>query len=184
MILGTSVPTDWWETTSLSMKTVHLSPRRTGTADPRAIGPKSSIATPSFSACSSRKEPVPAAQTLFISKSTTLPSLMEMYLESWPPISKMVSTSGSISTAALAWADISLRTTSAPTKSPVMYLPLPVTPTPRTGTRDIRPPISLRPFLTASRGLPAVRRYILSTTDPSAATAARLVLMEPTSIPR
>ncbi len=76
--------------------------------------------SPSFSACSSRKDPVPAAQTLFISKSTTLPPQILMYLESCPPISKTVSTSGQASTAALAWAVISLTTTSAPVKSPIM----------------------------------------------------------------
>jgi len=32
------------------------------------------------------KEPVPAAQTLFISKSTMAPLSSEMYLESWPPV--------------------------------------------------------------------------------------------------
>ena len=47
---------------------------------------------PSFSACSSRNEPVPAAQASFMAKSTTTPFSMEMNLESWPPISKMVST--------------------------------------------------------------------------------------------
>ena len=74
---------------------------------------------PSFSACSSRKVPVPAAQTLFISKSTTTPWSSVMYLESWPPISKIVSTSGSKNAAAVACAVISLRMTSAPMKSPV-----------------------------------------------------------------
>ena len=71
---------------------------------------------PSLSACSSRNDPVPAAQALFISKSTMTPLSMLIYLESWPPISKMVSTSGSISIAASAWAVISFRTRSAPMK--------------------------------------------------------------------
>ena len=47
---------------------------------------------PSFSACSSRNEPVPAAQASFMAKSTTTWFSMEMNLESCPPISKMVST--------------------------------------------------------------------------------------------
>ena len=47
---------------------------------------------PSFSACSSRNDPVPAAQASFMAKSTTTPFSMEMNLESWPPISKIVST--------------------------------------------------------------------------------------------
>ena len=39
---------------------------------------------PSFSACSSRNDPVPAAQASFIAKSTTTPFSIEMNLESWP----------------------------------------------------------------------------------------------------
>jgi hypothetical protein len=42
-----------------------------------------------------------------------------MNLESWPPISKMVSTWGLMAAAAVACAVISFRTTSAPMKSPV-----------------------------------------------------------------
>ncbi len=37
---------------------------------------------------------MPAAQTLFIMKSTMAPCFRLMNLESWPPISKMVSTVG------------------------------------------------------------------------------------------
>jgi len=72
---------------------------------------------PSFSACSSRNEPVPAAQTLFIVKSTTTPLSMLMNFESCPPISKIVSTVGSRYIAPVAWAVISFLTTSAPMKS-------------------------------------------------------------------
>jgi len=102
------------------MNTVQRSPNFPGLFEDRARLPNSStMLMPSFSACSSRKDPVPAAQTLFISKSTTVPLSMLMYLESWPPISKTVSTVGSRSMAAVAWAVISLRTTSAPANSPV-----------------------------------------------------------------
>lgn len=45
-------------------------------------------------ACSSTKEPVPAAQILFIWKSATSPPCREIYFESCPPISKTVSASG------------------------------------------------------------------------------------------
>ena len=49
----------------------------------RAIQPNSStIFILSFSACSSRNDPVPAAQTLFISKSTTTPFSILIYFES------------------------------------------------------------------------------------------------------
>ena len=49
---------------------------------------------PSLFAVSSRKLPVPAAQTLFILKSTTNPSLRDVYLASCPPNSKIVSIPG------------------------------------------------------------------------------------------
>ena len=102
------------------MNTVHRSPSLAGVREASARSPNSpTIEMPSFSACSSRKLPVPAAQTLFISKSTTTPVLERMNLESWPPISKIVSTSGSKKTAAVAWAVISLWIVSAPMKSPV-----------------------------------------------------------------
>src|SRR4030065_504517 len=75
------------------MKTVHRSPMRTGARDERAISANSPwIRTPRRSACSSRKEPVPAAHASFIAKSTTTPSSRLMNFESCPPISKIVST--------------------------------------------------------------------------------------------
>ena len=115
-----------------SINTVHLSPRHEGHCDLNAMSLNSSfIDMPSFSACSSRNEPVPAAHALFISKSTMILSFIEMYFESCPPISKIVSTSGSISTAARACAVISFFTISAPTKSAIIYRPEPVVPTPR-----------------------------------------------------
>ncbi len=102
---------------------------------------------------------MPAAQARFISKSRTRPSRMLMYLESWPPISKTVSTSGSMNTAARAWAVISFRTRSARTRSAIMDRPEPVTPAPRTRTRaPISRPSSPRPRSTASMGREAVRR--------------------------
>ena len=91
---------------------------------------------PSFSACSSRNEPVPAAQASFMAKSTTTPFSMEMNLESCPPISKMVST-GSPPSVLLMWmapvlcAVISSLTTSAPTNSAISSRPEPVVPTPQ-----------------------------------------------------
>jgi|GEM_PF-5656193 len=104
-----------------SMNTVQRSPSRQGwRADSARLANSSLMATDNFSACSSRKEPVPAAQALFISKSTITPSFRAMNFESWPPISKMVSTLGSMCTAARAWAVISFLTTSAPVKSAIM----------------------------------------------------------------
>ena len=79
--------------TSRSMNTVQRSPRRIGAVDCSARSANSPMMLmPSFSACSSRNEPVPAAQASFMAKSTTMPSCRLMNLESWPPISKMVST--------------------------------------------------------------------------------------------
>src|SRR3989304_5585569 len=66
---------------SVSIKTVHLSPIGAGAQEEMARELNSPfMLMPSLSACSSRKLPVPAAQTLFISKSTTTPSLRAMYL--------------------------------------------------------------------------------------------------------
>ncbi|GBE01407.1 hypothetical protein BMS3Abin08_00836 [bacterium BMS3Abin08] len=167
------------------MNTVHRSPSLQGLSEEKAHSANSPfIEISSFSACSSRKEPVPAAHALFISKSTITPSLREIYLESWPPISKIVSTSGSIKAEAVAWAVISFLTISAPTKSAIMYLPEPVVPAPHirtlSGNSD---EISLRPCLTASIGLPAVIRYLFEIKPPSSPITARLVLMDPISMP-
>ncbi len=105
--------------TSRSMNTVQRSPRRIGAAEERASSANSPmIWMPSFSACSSRNEPVPAAQASFMAKSTTMPSCREMNFESWPPISKIVSTVRPIcramKSAPVLWAVISSVTRSAP----------------------------------------------------------------------
>src|ERR1022692_4333738 len=91
--LGTGSPLCSQPVTSRSMKTVQRSPRRVGQGAASARRANSPLMLmPSFSACSSRNEPVPAAQASFMAKSTTTPCSMEINLESWPPISKMVST--------------------------------------------------------------------------------------------
>ena len=136
-------------------------------------------------ACSSMKEPVPAAQTLFIWKSTTRPSRTLTYLESWPPISKTVSTCGSAATAPRAWQVISSRTMSAPTNSPIIARPEPVVAAAATRTVPPRRASRLaRPSCTAALGLPRVRRYCASSRRPSRSTSTRFVLVEPTSMPR
>ena len=147
-------------TRSDSMNTVQRSPNLHGDSAWNARSSNSCLMLmPSRSACSSRNDPVPAAQALFISKSTTAPSRRLIYFESCPPISKIVSTVGSMAAAAVAWAVISFLTTSAPIMSPVRYLPEPVVPAPRILTRGpISAPTSARPCLTASIGLPAVGR--------------------------
>ncbi|GBE36378.1 hypothetical protein BMS3Bbin07_00525 [bacterium BMS3Bbin07] len=169
-----------------SINTVHLSPSLQGLVDEKAQSANSPLMEIlSFSACSSRNEPVPAAHALFISKSTIMPSRRDIYFESCPPISKIVSTSGSIKTAAVACAVISFFTISAPTKSAIMYLPEPVVPTPHISTSSPTSfPTSSRPCLTASIGLPAVIRYLFAISLPSSSIRARFVLMEPISIPR
>jgi len=128
---------------------------------------------------------VPAAQTLFISKSMTVPSRTTMNLESWPPISKTVSTSGSKAMAAIACAVISFLMTSAPMKSPTRYRPEPVVQTPAMVTlSSISSPISFMARRTASMGRPSVQKYRRATTFPSESTAAAFVLTEPMSTPR
>ncbi len=128
------------------MNTVQRSPSRIGAGEPSAMRANSPMMLmPSFSACSSRNEPVPAAQASFMAKSTTIPSCRLMYLESWPPISKMVSTCRSIlrptKSAPVLWAVISSVMTSAPQSSPMSSRPEPVVPTP---SRLMRSPTSSR----------------------------------------
>lgn len=92
-------------------------------------------------------EPVPAAQTLFISKSTTPPSAPTLInFASWPPISMTVSAAGDPWRAPLAWAVISSITRSAPAACPTSLLPEPVIPTAAIVASRIgspRPPISI-----------------------------------------
>jgi hypothetical protein len=168
-----------------SMNTVQRSPSRDGHDEEKAHSANSSFTeTFSLRACSSRKLPVPAAHTLFISKSTMTPSSMEMYFESCPPISKIVSTAGSMKAAAVAWAVISFFTMSALTKSAIMYLPDPVVPIPAISTRSpSSAAVSRSPCRTASMGRPAVIRYRFRRSLPLMSITATFVLMEPTSIP-
>ena len=127
------------------MKTRQRSPNRIGSRDANANCANSPlIATPNFSACSSKNEPVPAAQASFMVKSTTTPSRIRMNFESCPPISKIVSTSGipiwrQTCVAPVLCAVISSFTVSAPVSSPISSLPDPVVPTPRMLTRAPSP---------------------------------------------
>ena len=74
------------------MKTVQRSASCTGAGEASATASNSStMSTPSLAASSCRKLPVPAAQTLFMSKSTACRCSRRMYLASCPPISKIVS---------------------------------------------------------------------------------------------
>src|ERR1035441_3251526 len=173
------------------MNTVQRSPRRVGLCALNASRANSPLMLmPSFSACSSRKDPVPAAQASFMAKSTTTPFSMEMNFESWPPISKIVST-GSPPSVLLMWiapvlcAVISSFTTSAPTNSAISSRPLPVVPTPRIFSRlpQIRS-TSASPCCTASIGRPAVRRYTSWITAPNSSIATTLVDTDPMSRPR
>ena len=123
------------------MNTVQRSPRRIGAGELSASCANSPMMLmPSFSACSSRNEPVPAAQASFMAKSTTTPSCRLMNLLSWPPISKIVSTCRSIlrpmKAAPVLWAVISSVTVSAPVSSPMSSRPEPVVPTPSTRMRS------------------------------------------------
>jgi len=80
---------------SLLAKTLQRPATAGGTFDLRAMAPNSSIVRLSRVACWSRKEPVPAAQAVFMEKSSILvppPSSCPrtMSLASSPPISMMV----------------------------------------------------------------------------------------------
>ncbi len=147
------------------MNTVQRSPSLDGLVEESARRANSPLMlTPSFSACSSRNEPVPAAHASFIVKSTTMPFSSEMNFESCPPISKIVSTGSPLKTwltwmAPVLCAVISSLTTSAPTNSPTSSRPDPVVPTPAMISRSPQSfRRSVRPCCTASTGRPAVRR--------------------------
>ena len=144
------------------MNTVQRSPRRMGADEPSASSANSpTMLMPSFSACSSRNEPVPAAHASFMAKSTTMPSCRLMNLLSWPPISKIVSHCLPIlrpmKSAPVLWAVISSVMMSAPVSSPMSSRPEPVVPTP---SRLMRAPISAwmsaSPLLTTSTGRASV----------------------------
>ena len=131
------------------MKTVQRSASCTGAGEASATASNSpTMSTPSLAASSCRKLPVPAAQTLFMSKSTACRSSRRMYLASCPPISKIVSTSGSAAIAPRACAVISSMTRSAARKSPTTCRPEPVVARPSSRTP---PPRSARSPATSSR---------------------------------
>ena len=115
-----------------SAKTPQRPAIRAGFSDFKAVAPNSSIGTFNLCAWWSRKLPVPAAQTVFIAKSVTIPSRKIIILLSCPPISKIVCTFGILVLAATACAVISFLTTSAPTNAPAKFRPEPVVPTPCT----------------------------------------------------
>lgn len=168
---------------AVSINTVHRSPNAAGCSADNANWPNSASGIPMRAACSSTKEPVPAAQILFIWKSTTLPFFRLMYLLSCPPISKTVSTSGTQCAAPFACAVISSRTASAPMRLPTRSRPEPVTPTAVKRTAPNRSRMLASPLRTAPSGSPAVRRYWKSTSSPSGPTRTRSVLVEPMSMP-
>ncbi|OPZ23968.1 MAG: hypothetical protein BWZ01_03010 [Deltaproteobacteria bacterium ADurb.BinA179] len=116
---------------SRSMNTVHRS-LDSGEGMPSVLCEYSSRGQFIRFACSSRKLPVPAAQTVFMTEKVTRPLFRVVNFESCPPISMIVSTSGFSAAAAFAWADISSTTVSAPMIFPISFLPEPVVPEPRT----------------------------------------------------
>ncbi len=128
---------------------------------------------------------MPAAQTLFIMKSTMAPLLRLMNLESWPPISKMVSTSGSMAAAAVGLRGDFVAHHVGANEVPGEVAAGPVVAAPTILTRSaILAPTRRRPSVMASRGRPAVMRYTRARTRPSGSMTTTLVLMEPTSMPR
>ena len=130
---------------------------------------------------------MPAAQTVFMCAKVTRPSCSVVNLASWPPISMIVSTDGSSSTAARAWAEISSSTRSAPMMRPTNFLPAPVDADPST-CHAMPAPAATSAAASSSAwaavtGLPRVRVYSPTTGTPSRPASTALVLVEPTSMP-
>src|SRR5690554_6456916 len=168
-----------------SAKTAHRPAILTGLVDFRDKEPKSSIAIPSLEACLSRKEPVPAAHTVFMAKSDTTPFLSSIILLSWPPICNIVEASGIKFRTAVPWAVISFLTISADSRALAKSRPLPVVPHPFI----LKPgPISWdkfsRPSFKTPMGLPWVLRYSFSISLYLLSIRTRLMLTEPASTPR
>jgi len=170
-------------------KTEHLPAMRGGRCDRRARSPNSrSIDRPSRLACWSRNDPVPAAQTVFIEKSSMMPrsedgsSRTRMSLESSPPISMIVRAPGQRRAAARACAMISF-TNSAPRISQASLPPEPVAATARIRWSGCAARSSRSiPSITES-GWPRCRRYQAPRSAPPESTTAVLTLTEPTSMP-
>ena len=123
----------------------------------------SSIEMPSRSACWSRNAPVPAAQSMFMAKSTSSirPFVSshetDRNLLSWPPISMIVFASGWNSPAARVCATSSF-TWRPPISSAIGPPPEPVMPTPRSGLPSSPDSSERAAASSTSRGRPFARR--------------------------
>ncbi len=135
--------------------------------------------------CSSRNEPVPAAQALFILKLLIAPFSIFMNFESCPPISMMVSHSGKKYPHETDCAEISSIVRSVFKYLAARTLPEPVVATAAKGAwLGAFAVISATTFSTASSGFPAVGRYALARTFLFLSRRAPFVLTEPTSMPK
>ncbi len=109
-----------------------------------------------------------------------------MIFESWPPISRMVWTSGRCDRVPIACAVISFFTVWAESIAPMSSRADPVVPTETTRASASRAcgSISASRRRTAPTGFPSVHRYEEASTVPCSSSTAALVEMEPTSTPR
>ncbi len=105
-------------------------------------------------------------------------------LESCPPISIIVLTSGLTFKDATAWDVISFLTSSAPKIIDARCLPLPVVPTPCILFSPNLFATSSIPTFIISIGFPCVLRYFLYISSFFSSINTIFVLTEPTSIPR
>ena len=115
-----------------------------------------------------------------------MPPSTRMILESCPPISKIVRTSGCRCVVPTACAVISFFTTFAPIIAPTRRRALPVVPAARTLTfsGSICPARSATTRRAAPAGSPSVHRYVRAMMAPSSSIKTPFVEMDPMSIPR
>ena len=99
------------------MNTVQRLPRSTGASAVMAAAAKSEMDIFRLPAKASRKEPQPAEQASFNMMCSITPSFTRMHFMSWPPMSRMKSTSGHSSRAPRRWATVSISPLSAPMAS-------------------------------------------------------------------
>ena len=115
-----------------------------------------------------------------------MPSDTQMILESWPPISRMVRTSGCRWVVPTAWAVISFLITEAPSMAPTRRRARPVVPAPTISTPapSTWRSSSRTTFFDASVGLPSVHKYERAMMARFSSMITPFVEMEPMSMPR
>ncbi len=109
----TVAPSFWACFTRLFMNTVQRLPRSTGAVAPTAAAAKSRTSMPMESAKLSMNEPQPLEQASLSMIDSMTPSRTRRHFMSWPPMSRMNSTSGTNALAPRRWATVSISPESA-----------------------------------------------------------------------